>query len=97
MEYRRLGHSGFMVPALSFGTGTFGGKGELFSAWGNTDVAEARRLVDICLEAGVTMFDSADIYSEGIAESILGEAIKGRRDRVIISTKATFRSGEGVI
>lgn len=94
MEHRRLGHSGFMVPALSFGTGTFGGKGELFSAWGNTDVAEARRLVDICLEAGVSMFDTADIYSDGVAESILGEAIKGRRDRVIISTKATFRSGE---
>jgi aryl-alcohol dehydrogenase-like predicted oxidoreductase len=94
MEYRRLGHSGFMVPALSFGTGTFGGKGELFSAWGNTDVAEARRLVDICLEAGISMFDSADIYSDGVAESILGEAIKGRRDRVIISTKATFRSGK---
>ena len=94
MEYRRLGHSGFLVPVLSFGTATFGGKGELFSAWGNTDVAEARRLVDICLEAGISMFDSADIYSDGVAESILGEAIKGRRDRVIISTKATFRSGQ---
>ena len=95
MEYRRLGHSGFTVPVLSFGTGTFGGKGELFGAWGNTDVAEARRLVDICLDAGVSLFDSADIYSDGVAESILGEAIKGRRDRVIVSTKATFRSGEG--
>ena len=94
MEDRRLGRSGFMVPALSFGTATFGGKGELFSAWGSSNLAEARRLVDICLEAGVCMFDSADIYSEGAAESILGEAIKGRRDRVIISTKATFRSGE---
>ena len=95
MEYRRIGHSGFTVPVLSFGTGTFGGKGELFGAWGNTDVAEARRLVDICLDAGVSLFDSADIYSDGVAESILGEAIKGRRDRVIVSTKATFRSGEG--
>ncbi|QSA98897.1 aldo/keto reductase [Methylococcus sp. EFPC2] len=94
MEYRRLGHSGFTVPVLSFGTGTFGGQGELFKAWGSTDVNEARRLVDICLEAGVSMFDSADIYSGGLAESILGEAIKGRRDRIIISTKATFRSGE---
>ncbi|HTT08576.1 MAG TPA: aldo/keto reductase [Gammaproteobacteria bacterium] len=94
MEYRRLGNSGFTVPILSFGTGTFGGKGELFAAWGNTDVAGARRLVDICLDAGLTMFDSADIYSAGAAESILGEAIKGRRDRVLISTKATFRSGE---
>ncbi|HTC28256.1 aldo/keto reductase [Dyella sp.] len=91
MEYRRLGASGFKVPVLSFGTGTFGGKGDFFSAWGNTDVAEARRLVDICLDAGVTMFDSADIYSRGAAESILGEAIKGRRDQVLISTKSTFR------
>jgi aryl-alcohol dehydrogenase-like predicted oxidoreductase len=95
MEYRRLGHSGFMVPALSFGTGTFGGKGEFFGAWGSTDVAEATKLVDICLEAGLTMFDSADIYSNGAAEEILGAAIKGRRNDVLISTKATFRSGPG--
>jgi aryl-alcohol dehydrogenase-like predicted oxidoreductase len=94
MEYRQLGASGFKVPVLSFGTGTFGGKGEFFGAWGKTDVAEARRLVDVCLDAGLTMFDSADVYSDGAAESILGEAIKGRRDRVLISTKATFRSGE---
>jgi aryl-alcohol dehydrogenase-like predicted oxidoreductase len=94
MEHRHLGASGFKVPVLSFGTGTFGGKGEFFGAWGNTDVAEAKRLVDVCLDAGLTMFDSADIYSEGAAESVLGEAIKGRRDRVLISTKATFRSGD---
>jgi aryl-alcohol dehydrogenase-like predicted oxidoreductase len=94
MEYRQLGASGFKVPALSFGTGTFGGKGEFFGAWGKTDIAEARRLVDICLDAGLTMFDSADVYSDGAAESILGEAIRGRRDRVLISTKATFRSGD---
>ena len=93
MEYRFLGRSGLRVPALSFGTGTFGGKGEFFGAWGRTDVAEARRLVDICLDAGLTMFDSADGYSDGAAEEILGEAIKGRRDRVLISTKATFRRG----
>ncbi|HUA79680.1 MAG TPA: aldo/keto reductase [Dyella sp.] len=91
MEYRHLGASGFKVPVLSFGTGTFGGKGELFQAWGETDVAEARKLVDICLDAGVTMFDSADIYSSGASESILGEALKGRRDKTLISTKATFR------
>ncbi|GLU34178.1 aldo/keto reductase [Trinickia caryophylli] len=91
MEYRHLGASGLKVPVLSFGTGTFGGKGELFQAWGETDVAEARRLVDICLDAGVTMFDSADIYSSGASESILGEALKGRRDKALISTKATFR------
>ncbi|RDI99429.1 aldo/keto reductase [Dyella solisilvae] len=94
MEFRQLGASGFKVPVLSFGTGTFGGKGEFFGAWGNTEADEARRLVDICLDAGLTMFDSADIYSGGVAESVLGEAIKGRRDRVLISTKATFRSGE---
>lgn len=95
MEYRQLGGSGLKVPALSFGTGTFGGKGALFNAWGSTDVAEATRLVDICLEAGLNMFDSADVYSGGLAEEILGRAIKGRRDAVLISTKATFQSGEG--
>ena len=91
MEYRQLGASGFKVPVLSLGTGTFGGGGELFKAWGSTDVAEASRLVDICLDAGLTMFDSADIYSHGLAEEILGQAIKGRRDKVLISTKGTFR------
>src|SRR5471032_1791734 len=95
MEYRQLGGSGLKVPALSFGTGTFGGKGDLFRAWGTTDVAEATRLVDICLEAGLNMFDSADVYSGGLAEEILGRAIKGRRDAVLISTKATFQSDEG--
>ncbi|WP_254513028.1 aldo/keto reductase [Anatilimnocola floriformis] len=95
MEYRQLGGSGLKVPALSFGTGTFGGGGELFKAWGASDVAEATRLVDICLEAGLNMFDSADIYSHGMAEEILGESIKGRRDKVLISTKATFRAADG--
>jgi aryl-alcohol dehydrogenase-like predicted oxidoreductase len=91
MEYRHLGASGFQVPVLSFGTATFGGKGEFFQAWGATDVAEARRLIDICFDAGVTMFDTADIYSRGASESVLGEALKGKRDRAILSTKATFR------
>jgi len=95
MEYRRLGNSGLKVPVLSLGTGTFGGGGELFKAWGETDVAEATRLVDICLDAGLTMFDSADTYSQGMAEEILGAAIKGRRDKVLISTKGTFRVGTG--
>lgn len=95
MEYRQLGRSGFKVPVLSLGTGTFGGGTEMFKAWGATDVAEASKLVDICLDAGLTMFDSADVYSRGMAEEILGQAIKGRRDRVLISTKGTFRSGEG--
>lgn len=94
MEYRRLGASGFMVPALSFGTGTFGGKGELFSAWGNTDVKEAKRLIDLCLDHGVTMFDTADVYSRGASEAILGAALKGKRDKAILSTKATFRFGD---
>ncbi|HUA07714.1 MAG TPA: aldo/keto reductase [Candidatus Acidoferrales bacterium] len=89
MEYRHLGRSGFQVPVLSFGTGTFGGRGEFFGAWGSTDVKEAKRLVDICLDAGLTMFDSADIYSRGLAEEVLGGSIKGRRDKVLISTKAT--------
>ena len=95
MEYRLLGRSGFKVPALTFGTGTFGGKGEFFKAWGQTDAKEATRLVDICLEAGVTMFDSADIYSDGASEEVLAAAIKGRRNQVLISTKFTFRNGEG--
>jgi aryl-alcohol dehydrogenase-like predicted oxidoreductase len=95
MEFRKLGGSGFKVPVLSLGTGTFGGKGDFFKEWGGSDAAEATKLVDICLEAGLTMFDSADVYSGGHAEEVLGAAIKGRRDRVIISTKATFRHGEG--
>jgi len=95
MEYRQLGGSGFKVPVLSLGTGTFGGGTEFFKSWGATDAAEATRLVDICLDAGLTMFDSADIYSNGLAEEILGQAIKGRRNQVILSTKGTFRAGEG--
>ena len=95
MEYRQLGGSGFMVPALTLGTGTFGGGNEFFKAWGASDVAEATRLVDVCIEAGVSMFDSADGYSNGLAEEILGKAIKGRRDQVLISTKGSFRRGSG--
>jgi aryl-alcohol dehydrogenase-like predicted oxidoreductase len=95
VEFRLLGGSGFKVPVLSLGTGTFGGGTDFFRAWGETDVKEATRLVDICLEAGLNMFDSADVYSKGLAEEILGKAIAGRRDRVIISTKATFRLGDG--
>jgi len=95
MEYRQLGGSGFRVPVLSLGTGTFGGSNEFFKAWGASGVPEATRLVDVCLEAGLNMFDSADVYSDGMAEEVLGGAIKGRRDQVLISTKATFRSGPG--
>ncbi|MGB7821882.1 MAG: aldo/keto reductase [Candidatus Sulfotelmatobacter sp.] len=95
MEFRTLGRSGLKVPALSFGTGTFGGGNEFFRAWGASDVAEATHLVDICLEAGVNLFDTADVYSDGLSETILGKAIAGRRDEVLISTKATFRMGPG--
>jgi aryl-alcohol dehydrogenase-like predicted oxidoreductase len=95
MEFRQLGGSGFKVPVLSLGTGTFGGTNEFFKGFGTSDVAEATRLVDICLEAGLNMFDSADVYSAGVAEEILGLAIKGRRDQVLISTKGTFTMGSG--
>ncbi|KAB8189779.1 aldo/keto reductase [Nonomuraea phyllanthi] len=95
MEYRQLGASGLKVPALSFGAGTFAGKGELFGAWGDTDMAQARRLVDIALDAGVTMFDTADVYSDGASEEVLGQALKGRRDRALISTKAGLPTGDG--
>ena len=93
MEYRQLGRSGLKVPALSFGAGTFGGQGPLFSAWGDTDVVAARRLIDICLEAGVTLFDTADVYSNGASEEILGEALQGRRDEALISTKLGLNGG----
>lgn len=93
MEFRQLGKSGLQVPALCYGTGTFGGRGDLFQAWGSTEVDEARRLVDICLEAGVNFFDTADGYSAGRSEEILGEAVNGRRDRVLIATKVFFPTG----
>ena len=95
MEFRTLGRYGLKVPVLSFGTGTFGGSNEFFRAWGASDVAEATRLVDVCLEAGVNLFDTADVYSDGQSETILGKAIAGRRDQVLVSTKATFRMGPG--
>ena len=94
MEYRRLGASGLHVPALAFGAGTFGGRGDLFGNWGTTDVAEARRLVDICLDAGVTLFDTADVYSDGASEEVLGAALKGRRDQALISTKTALPLGD---
>src|SRR5829696_7211078 len=95
MEYRQLGRSGLKVPALTFGTATFGGGNEFFRSWGDTDAAGAARLVDVCLDAGLTMFDTADAYSAGLAEEILGAAVSRRRDRVLISTKASFRRGDG--
>jgi aryl-alcohol dehydrogenase-like predicted oxidoreductase len=95
MEFRQLGASGLKVPVLTLGTGTFGGAGDFFRSWGSSGVEEATRLVDICLEAGLNMFDSADGYSGGLAEEILGKAIRGRRDQVLISTKGTFATGPG--
>jgi len=96
MEYRQFGRSGLKVPVLSLGTATFGGTDAFFQNWGSTGVAEASRLIDLCLDAGVNFLDTADLYSSGDSEKILGEAIKGRRDRLLISTKATFRVGEDV-
>lgn len=91
MEYRTLGYSGLKVSTLAFGAGTFGGSGEFFKAWGDTNVEEAKRIVDICLDAGINLFDTADIYSYGASEEILGKAIEGKRNKLLISTKTTFR------
>ena len=95
MEYRTLGRSGLKVPVLSFGTGTFGGQGEFFERWGASDVAEASKLVDICMDAGVNFFDTANIYSRGASEEVLGGALRGRRDKALIATKASFSMADG--
>jgi aryl-alcohol dehydrogenase-like predicted oxidoreductase len=96
MEYKQLGHGGLRVPVLSFGTATFGGGNEFFKAWGSTDVEEATRLINLCLDAGVNLFDTANVYSRGASEEILGKAITGLRDKVLISTKATFPMSDEV-
>jgi aryl-alcohol dehydrogenase-like predicted oxidoreductase len=95
MEYRSLGRSGLKVPVLSLGTATFGGTNEFFKRWGETDIKEATRLVDISLERGMNFFDTANVYSQGASEEILGAAIKGRRDKVLLATKASFDMSEG--
>ena len=95
MEYRQLGASGLFVPVLTFGTATFGGEGDFFKAWGSTQVEEATRMVNLCMDAGVNLFDTADVYSGGLSEEILGKALKGIRDKALISTKATFTFGHG--
>ena len=95
MEYRRLGRSGLFVSSLTLGTMTFGGQGDFGKVVGATDVAGARRQVDMCLEAGVNLFDTADIYSDGRSEEVLGEAIKGRRDDLLLATKVRMPAGEG--
>ncbi len=94
MEYRTMGRSGLKVPVLSFGTATFGGSNEFFKKWGDTDVKEASRLIDVCLDHGVNFFDTANIYSDGASEEVLGGAIKGRREKLLIATKASFQSGD---
>src|ERR1700722_259837 len=95
MEYRLLGGSGLKVSALSFGTATFGGSNEFFKGFGETEVEEARRQIDICFEAGVNLFDTADGYSEGRSEEILGKALAGKRDKARISTKSGITTGPG--
>ena len=95
MEYRHLGRSGLIVSELAFGTATFGASGEFFGAWADTGIDEARTMVEICLEAGITLFDTADVYSDGASESVLGAALQGRRDSVVISTKAALPVGSG--
>ncbi|MES1214033.1 MAG: aldo/keto reductase [Bacteroidota bacterium] len=95
MEYRQLGSSGLKVPVLSFGTATFGGSGDFFKAWGTTQVEEATRMVHLCMDAGVNFFDTANVYSHGLSEEILGKALTGLRDKVLLSTKATFKMGDG--
>lgn len=96
MEYRQLGHSGLRVPVLSYGTATFGGTTEFFKSWGSTDVKEASRLIDICMESGINFFDTADVYSSGVSEEILGKALSAKRQDALISTKTTFPMGAGV-
>src|SRR5207244_9605187 len=96
MEHRRLGDAGLKVPALSLGTATFGGSNAFFERWGTTQGAQAQRMVDLCLDHGVTLFDTADVYSDGLAEQVLGQALKGKRNAALISTKASFAmSGAG--
>ena len=92
MDYRRVGDSGLVVSELSL-TATFAGKGEFFGAWGDTDVEQARRLIDLALEASINLVDTADVYSDGAAEEVLGQALRGRRDDVLISTKASLPTG----
>src|SRR3954464_14800481 len=94
MDYRQLGRSGLRVSALTLGTMTFGGRGAMADV-GNTDVAGARRQLDMCLDAGINLIDTADVYSAGVSEDILGEAIQGRRDRLLLATKARMPMGDG--
>jgi len=95
MEYRQMGASGLRVPVLSFGTATFGGGNEFFKAWGNTQQDEANRLVKLCMDHGVSLFDTANVYSRGVSEEILGKALTGIRDKALIATKGSFPMADG--
>ncbi len=95
MEYRVLGNSGLKVSTLCFGLATFGGGGEFFKAWGATAGEEAKRIVGLCLDAGINVFDTADVYSQGLSEEVFGKAMQGRRHELLVSSKATFRFGTG--
>ncbi|GIH18134.1 aldo/keto reductase [Rugosimonospora africana] len=94
MEYRTLGRSGLRVSVLTMGTMTFGGTGN-FANVGSTDVDEARRQVDMCLAAGINLIDTADVYSAGLSEQIVGEVLRGRRDSVLLATKVRMSMGSG--
>jgi aryl-alcohol dehydrogenase-like predicted oxidoreductase len=94
MELRQLGRSGLRVSVLSLGTMNFGGVGN-FSKVGDLDAQAASRQLDMCLDAGVTLVDTADVYSGGVSEEIVGKAIKGRRDRLTLATKVRFPMGDG--
>jgi aryl-alcohol dehydrogenase-like predicted oxidoreductase len=94
MDYRQLGASGLRVSALTLGTMTFGGGGR-FGLVGDTDVAGATRQVDMCLDRGVNFIDTANVYSAGVSEEIVGAAIKGKRDQVVLATKARMGMGDG--
>src|SRR5258708_33398853 len=93
MESGQCGGSGMKVPALIVGTATFGGAGAFFERWGTTQDDEAQRIVDLCLDHGISLFDTADMYSGGLSEEILGKALKGKRDRALIASKGTFPMG----
>src|ERR1700729_771596 len=94
MEYRPLGSSGLRISALTLGTMTFGGQGQ-FQQIGSTDVAGARRQIDMCLDAGINLIDTADMYSMGAAEEILGEVLRDKRDELLLATKVRFPMGDG--
>ncbi|MEA2135259.1 MAG: hypothetical protein QOC68_3168, partial [Solirubrobacteraceae bacterium] len=94
MDYRQLGNSGLRVSALTLGTMTFGGR-DKFANVGSTDVDGATRQVDMCLDAGINLIDTADVYSDGLSEEIVGRTLRGRRDRVLLATKARMPMGDG--